>query len=195
MDIKRHFKPAALVAVLATPFTANASNISFPYIEIGTGGGADVSIETSISGDVNLSISGSAMDILMYAGESVDDINPDQAFTLTGVLQADNLFDGTFTIGGGLLSGSFMNLDVKQITFMGSTTGSAAGFLDFTGGSLQQGAIGGNVLINWSGDAYSNAGSISTGKLEVSPVPVPAAVWLFGSGLLGLVGIARRKAA
>jgi hypothetical protein len=26
-----------------------------------------------------------------------------------------------------------------------------------------------------------------------SPVPVPAAVWLFGSGLIGLVGIARRK--
>jgi len=30
---------------------------------------------------------------------------------------------------------------------------------------------------------------------SVSPVPVPAAVWLFGSGLLGLVGIARRKKA
>ncbi len=29
----------------------------------------------------------------------------------------------------------------------------------------------------------------------VSAVPVPAAVWLFGSGLLGLIGIARRKAA
>jgi hypothetical protein len=27
----------------------------------------------------------------------------------------------------------------------------------------------------------------------VSAVPVPAAVWLFGSSLLGLVGIARRK--
>jgi hypothetical protein len=26
-----------------------------------------------------------------------------------------------------------------------------------------------------------------------APIPVPAAVWLFGSGLLGLVGIARRK--
>ena len=26
-----------------------------------------------------------------------------------------------------------------------------------------------------------------------NPVPVPAAIWLFGSGLLGLVGIARRK--
>jgi len=30
---------------------------------------------------------------------------------------------------------------------------------------------------------------------NISIVPVPAAVWLFGSGLLGLVGIARRKAA
>lgn len=28
-----------------------------------------------------------------------------------------------------------------------------------------------------------------------SPVPVPAAVWLFGSGLLGLVGVARRRRA
>ena len=28
----------------------------------------------------------------------------------------------------------------------------------------------------------------------VSAVPVPAAVWLFGSGLLGLIGFARRKA-
>ena len=30
---------------------------------------------------------------------------------------------------------------------------------------------------------------------DVSAVPVPAAVWLFGSGLIGLVGIARRKKA
>jgi hypothetical protein len=30
-------------------------------------------------------------------------------------------------------------------------------------------------------------------EAQVSAVPVPAAVWLFGSGLLGLVGIARRK--
>ena len=30
---------------------------------------------------------------------------------------------------------------------------------------------------------------------SVSAVPVPAAVWLFGSGLLGLVGVARRRTA
>ena len=30
---------------------------------------------------------------------------------------------------------------------------------------------------------------------DVSAVPVPAAVWLFGSGLLGLIGVVRRKKA
>ena len=30
-------------------------------------------------------------------------------------------------------------------------------------------------------------------QVNVSAVPVPAAVWLFGSGLIGLVGIARRR--
>ena len=29
--------------------------------------------------------------------------------------------------------------------------------------------------------------------LQYAVVPVPAAVWLFGSGLLGLIGISRRK--
>lgn len=29
--------------------------------------------------------------------------------------------------------------------------------------------------------------------IEGSPVPIPGAVWLFGSGLLGLVGIRKRK--
>lgn len=32
-------------------------------------------------------------------------------------------------------------------------------------------------------------------RLELTAVPVPAAAWLFGSGLLGLVGMARRKSA
>jgi hypothetical protein len=35
----------------------------------------------------------------------------------------------------------------------------------------------------------------SDGEEPPSSVPVPAAVWLFGSGLLGLVGVARRKKA
>ena len=35
--------------------------------------------------------------------------------------------------------------------------------------------------------------SFGTGEETTVPVPIPAAVWLFGSGLLGLIGIARRR--
>ena len=47
------------------------------------------------------------------------------------------------------------------------------------------------------GDASGFGGVGYTLHLEgtVAPIPVPAAVWLFGSGLLGLVGVARRKKA
>jgi len=34
-----------------------------------------------------------------------------------------------------------------------------------------------------------------SGFVEQTPVPVPAAVWLFGSGLMGLVAVARRRKA
>lgn len=42
--------------------------------------------------------------------------------------------------------------------------------------------------------AYSlNTWAVHAGDVGASAVPVPTAAWLFGSGLLGLVGIARRK--
>lgn len=31
--------------------------------------------------------------------------------------------------------------------------------------------------------------------INVSAIPVPPAIWLFGSGLVGLIGVARRKLA
>jgi len=41
---------------------------------------------------------------------------------------------------------------------------------------------------------YNEAGSLLTAKLvSVNEVPVPGAIWLFISGLLGFIGIARRK--
>ena len=44
-------------------------------------------------------------------------------------------------------------------------------------------------------DFLNNGGQIAglSNVSAFSVVPVPAAVWLFGSGLLGLVGVARRK--
>ena len=45
-------------------------------------------------------------------------------------------------------------------------------------------------------DTWSHTEKFATSHISVyGVVPVPAAVWLFGSGLLGLVGIARRKKA
>jgi len=39
------------------------------------------------------------------------------------------------------------------------------------------------------------SGTVTNADFDNMAVPVPAAVWLFGSGLLGLVGIARRRKA
>lgn len=44
------------------------------------------------------------------------------------------------------------------------------------------------------GTSYDGGSGIGTGGLYLlSAVPVPAAFWLFGTGLLGLAGVARRK--
>jgi hypothetical protein len=40
----------------------------------------------------------------------------------------------------------------------------------------------------------SGASKVNTAGVSVTTVPVPAAVWLFASGLLGLAGMARRRA-
>ena len=58
-------------------------------------------------------------------------------------------------------------------------TGNVVGYFDFV---LLDGEFN---LISGFVDSFGDAAA----------VPVPAAVWLFGSGLLGLVGIARRKQA
>lgn len=45
----------------------------------------------------------------------------------------------------------------------------------------------------WYGPTTSDFGIIPQDNLYTSAVPIPAAVWLFGSGLLGLIAITRRK--
>ncbi|MEW8029365.1 MAG: hypothetical protein AB2792_08390 [Candidatus Thiodiazotropha sp.] len=34
---------------------------------------------------------------------------------------------------------------------------------------------------------------VTLDNIDVNPVPIPAAVWLFGSGLLGLIGLSRKR--
>lgn len=52
----------------------------------------------------------------------------------------------------------------------------------------------GQTFGNVSGVAHSSS-VVWFDDVSVSTIPIPAAAWLFGSGLLGLIGIARRKKA
>ena len=45
-----------------------------------------------------------------------------------------------------------------------------------------------------SGYSSGMGGEVWLDNVSISAVPIPAAVWLFGSGLLGLIAVARRKA-
>lgn len=54
-------------------------------------------------------------------------------------------------------------------------------------------ASSGGYLI-WNGTQdLSQQVSLSVESINIQAVPVPAATWLFGSGLIGLLGITRRK--
>ena len=110
----------------------------------------------------------------------------DSSITLSP--QQDNDFSNT-----GLLTLSDLNwTDTPgQITGFQLTLNNVPGFTssDITFGTDQ-------IVIDIA-NLELDVGSFAIINLEVAHtvVPVPAAVWLFGSGLLGLVGVARRKRA
>ena len=89
-----------------------------------------------------------------------------------------------FTIGGWQLDLSTLDaIDQRTdlLTMSGSGVVSGNGF-DATGATW-----------SFSGDSPTSY-SMTITSTGIPAVPVPAAVWLFGSGLIGLAGVARRKA-
>lgn len=71
----------------------------------------------------------------------------------------------------------------------------------FSAGGLLASGASTDFSLDFSSTAFDgNLGNtdriyVTNFAITETVVPVPAAVWLFGSGLLGLIGIARRKAA
>lgn len=77
--------------------------------------------------------------------------------------------------------------DGYNYDYIGIANGPYGDWLSFLDAEGDVTAVGGGAL--YQADFYY------MGIAEINAVPVPTAVWLLGSGLLGLVGIRRRKAA
>ena len=87
------------------------------------------------------------------------------------------------------LSFSIIGVDSDGIGTYANSNDGSAWFASHIGGFALTEAAG------CDGDGCTSAFFAGSGgtRIITPPVPVPAAVWLFGSGLIGLVGVARRK--
>jgi hypothetical protein len=117
-------------------------------------------------------------------------INGDLSINGQDLLAA--LVTGTETTGTGLYPGPAQ----QKYGLIGapdmSNVGTASQLFGYTG-SATAGALTSYIL----GTATLGADGTLTiiGNGTTAPVPLPAAVWLFGSGLMGLVGVSRRRKA
>ena len=182
MRILRQLSATILTVALLIPFVASAAVVK-PALDIGLmAGDAGAELTGDSSSGFDLTIDATAFAIVQESAPAIDITN--QTFTLNASFDGSTYFVGTFNAGG-LLWGDFDNLTLKQLS---------SGTLDF---SADLNYLGGSLKGSLSGGRLEGLGSTTDLIAKLGPVvvPIPAAIWLFGSGLLGLVGFARRKAA
>lgn len=146
---------------------------------------ADSPNDYNLSGGSPVTVTGIFDDSVLTGGTGVISFaTPGNSFTVTAgdaIFTPDEVFAGTPT-----LTLNAMNADFVSTGFLFYATDATTG------------ATFNSYFSYFDGDD-ANFGYVSGGWLSFSAtqtvVPVPAAVWLFGSGLLGLVGVARRKTA
>jgi len=69
-----------------------------------------------------------------------------------------------------------------------------AGANSLSGPSSDDQSTSGTIIFELTDGAFAQMNaSLSSSGYAASVIPVPAAVWLFGSGLIGLIGVARSK--
>jgi len=122
------------------------------------------------------------LDITRFDGVIVD-----YDETNSGVNTDLNIFtdSGRITIGG-------------NTTTVGGMVGLTDDFrvqFDITLSTFEVSAVVENLVWNSITDPFYNSTNTSVTLLNATTVPLLPAFWLFGSGLLGLIGIARRKKA
>jgi hypothetical protein len=106
-----------------------------------------------------------------------------------GLYALNNPTPVTETTNATYLNGVQKYTLMPGLTDLSTLGGSAVQLFGFTGEG-DTGALSSYIL----GTATVSAnGSLTITGNNASVVPVPAAVWLFGSGLMGLVGVSRRR--
>jgi len=111
----------------------------------------------------------------------------DQTFGQLGTLDntAGTLTNADVTSLSGTTDASF---NIASLTFSAHNSGVSPTDISiglFAGGSPR-------IWADSSGFVDTNPTFVD-GTVTVNAVPVPAAVWLFGSGLIGMIGIARKR--
>lgn len=109
----------------------------------------------------------------------------DQTFGNSGVLGVGTWTNADVTSFIGVAGPDF---EIATMTFLATNPGVSPTDVSigiFSGGTER-------IWADAAGFVDTDPTFIS-GMVTVSPVPVPAAAWLFGSGILGLMGVARRR--
>jgi hypothetical protein len=188
IDMRKIINTMLLGTVALFAATSASAAIVFPALELNP-----VTVSGTASG---ITMTGVAPYTLSDNATILTDLNPDLTFSLT----SDAAGAGTLQIdGGSALSATFSNLSIVH-SFGGGVSWNAD--LTYTGGSLTGSMTGGRVEGGFAGVSGFTMGqsllgqdfSASGGIAKIGAVvPIPPAVWLFGSGLLGMAGVARRK--
>lgn len=116
-------------------------------------------------------------------------------------------YRGTQSIGGVIFAELFSELDgggvsKTELLFGGPLFGAGETWQNALITTTLGSDVAGGVTLQLKSACGADAGCVSDAYFDnvqmlieaPAAVPVPAAAWLFGSGLLGLVGVARRKA-
>lgn len=193
--------PNILKTLLAILFVSCVSTsgvyaaVAYPQLDIH-------GLEDSLfSNGTSLTISASVIGIITAEVGVTTPFDPFVDFLLT----VDDLENGTGSLIAGAMADPLLTATFSNFTLYKTLFGSNfSADLSYTGGSMQGGLAGGSIT-----GAFENADPADfsvtapfapftadnvTAKIgPVTVVPVPAAVWLFGSGLIGLVSMARKR--
>ena len=187
---------AAIALVLSTSVNAATCNVNDVTIGgvsatscgLGTTNNDFTPVVPPGTWQVNTDSAGGRTDWSFYESleGAVDEFGNPIANVSDGNTTSINL-TGTSLIGDGSTTGTF-TLNVSDPTLITLKAGSD-NYLWYYFSPIAQGE---NVSGEWNLPSDSTA-ALSTISAYTTVVPVPAAVWLFGSGLIGLIGFARRK--